>query len=1673
MMERSTARRRWSGVLGVCAAAIVLLWHAPALAFSLQVVGPSGEPVTSYRWTVEADETWHPVPGVSDPETLGVSFHRSYMPVLATGDQTTSAAIALPSDAHYFVTVLPAGGYALGGAQVAPGQSSARVVVNRLPLPTAQISVMAFEDNFSINNALDQPQELGLPGFTVVVEEAGGRYGISGGVVSQDAFGNPLGTTYRTDASGNPILDGDGAPIVQAMGSGVIVTDAQGEALIKNLSPGKYGIRLVPPTGQTWIQTTTIEGTKVTDAWVKANEPPYFQEFGPPSWHVTVGFVRPMYDASRLTGASTISGQVVNQHLSRPPDTAFYDGAPFDHTTCWIGLNEGTGAGGRGLVAMRCNGDGTFSIPNVPAGTYQLVVWDDNLDLIIASLGVEVPPGGGPVQLGNVPVFNWFARLHMAVFSDANENGQWEPEFGEMGLPDVPVNIRFRDGSLYQSMTTDTEGWAPLDEVFPFFNWLVAEVDYSRMKATGATIVVDAGGPVDPTDPWSFDGKLNPQIQSGTNLPYRVEQGPVLLEAFQALLGQTNVIQWGKKPYLPGENGGITGVVYYSTTRAEDDPRFGVAEPWEPGIPRVQVNLYASDPSGGGIADNNVSGAIELADVDNAPFGFRIGDAPGPEDIDRDADGQFDNGDALQITWTDSWDDAQPSDCPGDPTDPFFRDGRCYDGMRNWNQVRPGVFDGGYAFTDLAPGLYVVEAVPPRGPNGATYEIVKEEDKNVVFGDSYVPAPMLVPPACVGDLHPVPTALSLFPDQAIPPVYAGQMRPLCDRKEVLLSDQANAAADFFVYTKAPIAGHVVGMVLDDTANEFDPAAPTFGEKYAPPFLPISIRDWTGREIGRVYSDEWGTYNALVPSTYSADRPLPSGMAPQMLIVCLNDPALPDPAAPGGFRLDPQFNPKYSQFCYTFQYMPGTTTYLDTPVVRVSAFAGPDQTQLDCQLENGTPRIFSVTTSGPGGPWVAGAGAQIVINSMGTVQVPNPQFDPPAVTQTTIARDYGFGSVRGRVTVNGTALTINSWNDDTIVATLPSGVGTGQLLVERGDAGRKVSPVGVTLTVGGSAPLRVATGGSIQQAIDNASPGQLILVPPGNYDEAVIMWKPVKLQGWGAGSTVINARKLPTEKLQAWRTKARGLVESGAVDLSPGQELGFGGVEPATFNDEEGAGILVLGRDVNPNRGGYGLVGGQPNARIDGLTVTGGDHGGGIVVNAWAHYLAIGNLHVVNNTGFYGGGIRVGHPALLVDGNQGPSIPGAENDHVRIHHSWIAENGGLDGAGGGVALYSGSDAYQVTDNYVCGNFTTGHGGGLGHLGLSDGGVVARNSIVFNQSFNQGLTVSGGGVFVGGEALPGNALSPGAGSVLIEANLLQGNQAGAGHGGAIRIAQLNGADVSSNRNQPNRWYHARLYDNVIVDNIAALAGGGLSLQDAARVTVIHNTIAHNDSTATGGEAFTLGNPKRSTAQPAGVVGHAHSALLAAAIGPNSATAPYREFSNPTLTNNIIWHNRSQFFVVDDSTDPPTYTLQPRQPSEWWDLAVVGTATQRSLNPTFCILSDTTGYAASNRSTAPGFVRSYQNGSRGWLVLPESTTAIQPAPAFDEGGNFIDIHFGPLTRWDPTTGALLGDYHLLDSPSVAKGTTSVLSASELATDFDGQPRPRPVGSSPEIGADELQTR
>jgi hypothetical protein len=121
---------------------------------------------------------------------------------------------------------------------------------------------------------------------------------------------------------------------------------------------------------------------------------------------------------------------------------------------------------------------------------------------------------------------------------------------------------------------------------------------------------------------------------------------------------------------------------------------------------------------------------------------------------------------------------------------------------------------------------------------------------------------------------------------------------------------------------------------------------------------------------------------------------------------------------------------------------------------------------------------------------------------------------------------------------------------------------------------------------------------------------------------------------------------------------------------------------------------------------------------------------------------------------------------------------------------------------------------------------------------------------------------------------------------------------------------------------------------------------------------------------------------------------------------------------------------------------------------NIAVLGST--GTLDCTDCLVDDL---------AAPGFVASYATGNRAATANQLEQQTIHVPTAFDEGGNFIRLRFGPLTRWDHSDslnphGPLLGDYHLTADLGGA-GTD------DPATDFDGDLRPQGGGS--DQGADE----
>ena len=185
---------------------------------------------------------------------------------------------------------------------------------------------------------------------------------------------------------------------------------------------------------------------------------------------------------------------------------------------------------------------------------------------------------------------------------------------------------------------------------------------------------------------------------------------------------------------------------------------------------------------------------------------------------------------------------------------------------------------------------------------------------------------------------------------------------------------------------------------------------------------MSFRDWQGKELIRVYADEFGGYNALLPSTYTVNVPSPTGVSPNMITLVLNDPYLADGVTP-----DPYHDPDYAVTPWTLNYMPGATSYLDTPIVPVAAFAAND-VRLDTGPANGTPVIHAVTTDSQAGPLVCTdtdpLPATVTINAPpgGTITIRNPDY-PDLSSQPTITRDVGFGTQgNGMVTLDGVELT---------------------------------------------------------------------------------------------------------------------------------------------------------------------------------------------------------------------------------------------------------------------------------------------------------------------------------------------------------------------------------------------------------------------------------------------------------------------------------------------------------------------------------------------------------------------------------------------------------------------------------------------------------------------------
>ena len=383
---------------------------------------------------------------------------------------------------------------------------------------------------------------------------------------------------------------------------------------------------------------------------------------------------------------NTVTGKVTGERLSRPPDERLYSSGSHDTfywTQCYVSFGD---PDGEDFAFTKCNGDGTFTLTGLPAGNWRVTVFDQWNDLLVDGLStpVGITGGGQTVNLGDIATVQWQTNLYTRTFIDDSKDGLSQSD--EAGIPFANVAVRLRDGQIMKSLVTDFTGTANFNETFPLFNWYTVETDVTRYKNTGTHVVYDVGGPADGTASCGVTGYppcgtstigknlantaeivsaptalrvpgavycagadcIGKSIQNGpgtsdppsvctttTATPPitscstllssgRIDPPWIGVEGWQGFPGQNNFIEFGKEPYVAGENGGIKGHVIYASTRPFDDPMMLVQTQWEPLVPHVTINLYQE-----GLASDGVTPTLKLVDTtqtssfDDFAQGFR------------------------------------------------------------------------------------------------------------------------------------------------------------------------------------------------------------------------------------------------------------------------------------------------------------------------------------------------------------------------------------------------------------------------------------------------------------------------------------------------------------------------------------------------------------------------------------------------------------------------------------------------------------------------------------------------------------------------------------------------------------------------------------------------------------------------------------------------------------------------------------------------------------------------------------------------------------------------------------------------------------------------------------------------------------------------------------------
>jgi uncharacterized repeat protein (TIGR01451 family) len=1710
------------------------------------------DPIAAFKYIINVDNTGEttqrtpadgcsPAGGVNYPASCkwtSVST-KSSSPIFTQGDETDFAAgIDLP-DGRYLISVL-ADGFKLDGVHFTMPLATAaplRVELQPTPLPTATIKAQIFEDISPTNGAPDLPAEHGLAGFRGQIADYLGQ-------VITDVFGNPMCTDYLRGGGQTPAgfsenydpadvghttplqplahdrylalpidLDADNAPTPIVGSGGACLSDFYGVLTIPNLGPNRYTLQAISPTGQTWIQTTTLEGNHDWDAWVMEGSTGLDTEFvqgGEPFPGIVFGFVKTT-NTLPAAGGGHVKGVVDGVHVYVPATGGATQttgqifgglgGTKIDHAIAnpWLALTDLTN-GDTAVWIGQGNADGSFDIPHVPDGNYTLTWWDEPQNYILDLQQITVR-NGETVDMGVVPINGWWTFLDGYIFTDTNRNGVRDP--GEAGVPNFTLTMRKRENSLMDrgttSVTTDSNGYYKFESAYPMTQWLIIEAYNDRLYTTGATFQAD-NQPTPTTIKADRDaaGKFIGTGVDVSTLP---------------IIGLSGRLDWGVHSYdssgatggIDPRNGGIVGTVSYDTTRNELNPQYAAVEDWQPGVSGVNVRLY--EP------------AKCLAGDTRCDAGRRY---------KLDADGAYTKGQHLNTYVTETWE--QPTGCvarnvdgaalnyPADhhvlpdypavaatPGDPVHGQEPCLEGPLMGVQYQNGfsAVDGNYGFTDgcFAPNVlddadpanpvcrvaavvsgqplpaeaanavliggkdYIVDVEIPKDNLGRDmYKVTREEDINIGNGDQFIP--QLPPPSCAGPLHTVDVT--------------GTDNP------------ADSGTDN--YTATTLANGVVVPASTPTSNALFPAG---GSPYEGQAKPLCSTKLVGLNQGR----------SIVPTfNVFTDVPIP-GRFWGLVVDDLNFSGDPQsllygekagvPFAPVGIYdyTNKLVHTTESDYNGLFDVLMPSTNRINCPTPsgvcgNLYRFVGndpgvPGQLNLNYHPEFRTiaaefealpglivpadlaPSQVGVSVQLPGGQTNRVKCAQ----DGATPQLFNMNKVHGAAGDTFTITGLGFGTTAGQVKLDNVPVgpaAGDAWADRAVTFSVPATTlpGPHQLSVTASNGQSTVD--GITLHVIGTGYTpniyEVGPGkpfapvNSLPDVADHAIQRALDAAAASAGDDLVIVYPGLE--------DLSNPRNNPRGAYY------ENLIVTTGVKL---QGTGPGGIYP---DNTTARGSIIDGSAF----GGDGPVAADWLTRISATNWQGNQNvNDGSVISIYTRNGRFGSAFTAsidgfdlrggNQTGFPNnintiGGTPTGLPAGVV--TQGGAIfANAYAKNLHITNNVVQNNGGaygtirigtpdLPGAGN-----SNNQGVVIANNRIIHNAGTNLAGGIGMFSGSDGFDIVGNDICGNFSAEYG-----GGITVYGRTT-GPAFDP---AVVgkIRNNRIYFNKS-YDEGGGVMIAgtlPANPALLSPGAGAMD------ITGNLIQANLSNDDGGGLRFLMAGNypMNVVNNMIVNNVSTHEGGgialndtpdvrivNNTIMKNLTTATAltsdgmpAPAGLSSAQNSDQLNASLMALGSPFAADPFSNPVNFNNIFWDNRAGTRAGDKVTG--LGITGDVLPINNWDLGLADGSGK--LSPTNTVLQTTTGtnLDVSNTVGNPNVVGAY-DASVTFNVWRNN-------PAF-VGATLVAVELPPN---------LMGDYHIqLGSPAVNLGAATKGVAAAPSIDYDGQGRPASGGF--DSGADELE--